>query len=90
VVSFLTHTLWNSRIGEVRHVGLTRDRERSRGYSGALRRFIQHEGFTPQVNEIANTMPSWISGEDHLINFRNGDPYATVDEGYNRVPGAGW
>ena len=27
------------------------------GYSEPLRRFIQHEGFTPQVNEIANTMP---------------------------------
>ena len=30
------------------------------GYSEPLRRFIQHEGFTPQVNEIQNTMPSWI------------------------------
>ena len=45
------------------------------GYSEPLRRFIQHEGFTPQVNEIENKMPSWIPGEDHLINFRKGDPY---------------
>jgi hypothetical protein len=29
------------------------------GYSEPLRRFIQHEGFTPQVNEIENTMPFW-------------------------------
>jgi hypothetical protein len=60
------------------------------GYSEPLRRFIQHEGFTPQVNEIQNTMPSWIPGEDHLINFQKGDPYTKVDEGYARLPGAGW
>ena len=28
------------------------------GYSEPLRRFNQHEGFTPQINEIANAMPS--------------------------------
>jgi hypothetical protein len=60
------------------------------GYSEPLRRFIQHEGFPPQVNEIANTMPSWIPGEDHLINFRKGDPYVKIDEGYARLPGAGY
>jgi len=27
-------------------------------------------------------MPSWIPGEDHLINFQKGDPYTKVDEGY--------
>ena len=40
------------------------------GYSEPFRRFVQHEGFTPQVNEIENTMPSWIPGEDHLIDFQ--------------------
>jgi hypothetical protein len=60
------------------------------GYSEPLRRFIQPEGFTPQVNEIANQMPSWIPGEDHLINFQKGDPYVKIDEGYARLPGAGY
>jgi hypothetical protein len=60
------------------------------GYSEPLRRFVQHEGFTPQVNEIENDMPSWIPGEDHLINFQKGDPYVKVDEGYARLPGAGY
>lgn len=60
------------------------------GYSEPLRRFIQHEGFTPQVNEIQNTMPSWIPGDDHLINFQKGDPYTKIDEGYARLPGAGY
>jgi hypothetical protein len=60
------------------------------GYSEPLRRFIQHEGFTPQVNEIQNQMPSWIPGEDHLINFQKGDPYTKIDEGYARLPGAGY
>jgi len=35
-------------------------------------------------------MPSWIPGEDHLINFQKGDPYTKVDEGYARLPGAGY
>ena len=60
------------------------------GYSEPLRRFIQHEGFTPQVNEIANAMPSWIPGEDYYTNFKKGDPYTKVDEGYARLPGAGY
>lgn len=58
------------------------------GYSEPLRRFIQHEGFTPQVNEIANSMPSWIPGEDYYTNFQKGDPYTKIDEGYARLPGA--
>ena len=60
------------------------------GYSEPFRRFVQHESFTPQVNEIENQMPSWIPGEDHLINFRKGDSYIKVDEGYARLPGAGY
>jgi hypothetical protein len=60
------------------------------GYSEPFRRFVQHEGFTPQVNEIQNDMPSWIPGEDHLINFQKGDPYIKLDEGYARLPGGGY
>ena len=60
------------------------------GYTEPLRRFIQPEGYTPQVNEIPNTMPSWMPGEDYLINFRKGDPYIKVDEGYARLPGTGY
>jgi hypothetical protein len=60
------------------------------GYSEPLRRFIQHEGFSPQVNEIQNSMPSWMPGEDHMINFKKGAPYTKVDEGYARLPGAGY
>jgi hypothetical protein len=59
------------------------------GYSEPFRRFVQHEGFAPQVNEIANDMPSWIPGDDHLIDFKKGDPYTKVDEGYARLPGGG-
>jgi hypothetical protein len=60
------------------------------GYSEPFRRFVQHEGFTPQVNEIANDMPSWIPDDDHLIDFKKGDPYTKVDEGYARLPGGGY
>jgi hypothetical protein len=34
-------------------------------------------------------MPSWIPGDDYLINFQKGDPYIKVEEGYARLPGAG-
>jgi hypothetical protein len=60
------------------------------GYTEPLRRFIQPKGYTPQVNEIPNTMPSWMPGQDYLINFQKGDPYIKVDEGYARLPGKGY
>lgn len=60
------------------------------GYSEPLRRFIQRESFEPQANEIPNTMPSWLPGDDYMTNFRKGDPYVKVDDGYARLPGAGY
>ena len=60
------------------------------GYSEPLRRFIQREGFEPQANEIQNTMPSWMPGEDYYTNFKVGDPYIKVDQGFARLPGAGY
>jgi len=62
------------------------------GHTEPLRRFIQPgiDRFTPQVNEIPNQMPSWMPGEDYLVNFRKGDPYVKVDEGFARLPGAGY
>jgi hypothetical protein len=60
------------------------------GYSEPLRRFIQREGFEPQANEIPNTMPSWLPGDDYMTNFRVGDPYTRIDDGYARLPGAGY
>jgi len=35
-------------------------------------------------------MHTSIPGEDHLINFQKGDPYTKIDEGYARLPGAGY
>jgi hypothetical protein len=35
-------------------------------------------------------MPSWIPGDDYLTNFHKGDPYIKVEEGYARLPGAGY
>jgi hypothetical protein len=52
------------------------------GYTEPLRRFIQREGFEPQANEIPNTMPSWMPGDDYYTNFRVGDPYVKVDQGF--------
>ena len=60
------------------------------GYSEPLRRFIQREGFEPQANEIANTMPSWMPGDDYYTDFKKGDPFIKVDQGFARLPGAGY
>ena len=60
------------------------------GYSEPLRRFIQREGFEPQANEIPNTMPSWMPGDDYYTNFRKGDPFIKVDQGFARLPGKGY
>ena len=60
------------------------------GYTEPLRRFIQREGFEPQANEIRNTMPGWLPGDDYMTNFKVGDPYVRIDDGYARLPGAGY
>jgi hypothetical protein len=60
------------------------------GYSEPLRRFIQRASFEPQANEIPNTMPSWLPGDDYMTNFKVGDPYIGIDDGYARLPGAGY
>lgn len=60
------------------------------GYTEPFRRFVQRESFTPQANEIPNTMPSWMPGDDYMTNFRVGDPYIKVDQGFARLPGAGY
>lgn len=61
------------------------------GLSEPLRRFIQPDYQNiPQANQIKNTMPSWLPGEDYFINFRIGDPYVNIPEGYARLPGAAY
>ena len=59
------------------------------GYSEPLRRFIQRASFS-QANEIPNQIPSWLPGDDYMTNFRVGDPYVQIDDGYARLPGAGY
>ena len=60
------------------------------GYTEPLRRFVQRESFEPQANEIPNTAPSWLPGDDYYTNFKVGDPFIEVDQGYARLPGAGY
>ena len=35
-------------------------------------------------------MPSWLPGDDYMTNFKVGDPYVKIDDGYARLPGAGY
>lgn len=60
------------------------------GFSEPLRRFIQPEKLGPQVNEIPNEMPSWLPGEDYFTNFKVGDIYSRIPEGFARLPGPGY
>lgn len=60
------------------------------GYSEPLRRFIQPEKLQAQANEIPNMMPRWLPGEDYMVNFRTGDPFAKIPEGGARLPGPGY
>jgi hypothetical protein len=60
------------------------------GYTEPFRRFVQHETFSPQANEIPNTAASWLAGDDYYTNFHEGDPFIKVDEGYARLPGEGY
>lgn len=63
---------------------------RTLGYSESIRRFIQPEPKRIEVNQISNTMPSWLPGENYFTNFKVGDPYTKIAEGYARLPGAGY
>jgi hypothetical protein len=60
------------------------------GYTEPFRRFVQRETGIAQANEIPNTMPGWLPGDDYFINFRVGDPYVKISSGYARLPGAGY
>jgi hypothetical protein len=54
------------------------------GYTEPFRRFVQHETFSPQANEIPNQAANWLPGDDYYVNFHEGDPFIKVDEGYPR------
>lgn len=71
-------------------VGPNADLNSAFGYTEPLRRFIQPEPQRFAVNDIPNKMPDWLPGEDYFLNFRTGDPYAKISEGYARLPGAGY
>jgi hypothetical protein len=60
------------------------------GYTEPFRRFVQRESFSPQANEIPNTAASWLPGDDYYTNFHVGDPFIKVDQGFARLPGAGY
>jgi hypothetical protein len=60
------------------------------GYTEPFRRFVQREQGLADVNEIANSMPWWLPGDDYFVNFKVGDPYTKVSNGYARLPGPGY
>jgi hypothetical protein len=35
-------------------------------------------------------MPSWLPGQDGMTNFKKGGPFVKIDDGYARLPGAGY
>jgi hypothetical protein len=62
------------------------------GYSEPLRRFIQREPNELQANEIPNEFANlnWLPGDDYFVNFKRGDAFSKIQEGYMRLPGPGY
>jgi hypothetical protein len=60
------------------------------GYSEPFRRFVQREQGLADANEIPNRMPSWLPGDDYFVNFKVGDPYVRISDGFARLPGSGY
>lgn len=58
----------------------------------AIRRVMQREerGSVTRINPLRNNMPSWMPGQGFYINFKQGDPFAKVKDGYYRLPGEGF
>lgn len=71
-------------------VGPNPDLTNTLGYTEPLRRFIQPEPQRFNANDIPNSMPHWLPGENYFLNFQTGDPYTKISEGYARLPGAGY
>jgi hypothetical protein len=44
----------------------------------------------PRPTPCATRCPPGLPGADYLTNFHIGDPYTKIDEGYARLPGAGY
>lgn len=66
--------------------------------SEALRRVFQagdsfqkaQLGASINLNPLKNDMPSWMPGQDYVTDFKTGDPFNKVKDGYYRLPGAGF
>lgn len=66
--------------------------------SEALRRVFQagdsfqkaQLGASINLNPLKNTMPSWMPGSDYVTDFKSGDPFMKVKDGYYRLPGSGF
>lgn len=62
------------------------------GFTEPLRRFVQREPSELKANEIPNAFShvSWLPGADYLVDFKKGDPFNSIPEGYMRLPGEGY
>lgn len=64
----------------------------------ALRRVFQSQdsfqkaqiGASINLNPLKNTMPSWLPGSEYVTDFKSGDPFMKIKDGYYRLPGAGF
>lgn len=60
------------------------------GQSELFRRLFPRPEESNQINPLQNQMPSWMPGEDYIINFKTGDPYSKIQWGEARLPGRGF
>jgi hypothetical protein len=67
--------------------------KRSPSSKSRPRRFELHDEYVLNsgcTKAPTSTAPSWLPGDDYYTNFHNGDPFIKIDEGYARLPGAGY
>lgn len=61
--------------------------------SEIVRRFIPKPRDLNYVNPISNQLGRvypWLPGNDYMINFHQGDPFAAIPQGEMRLPGPGY
>lgn len=64
------------------------------GLGGSLseigRRYVPRDPNKDYYSPIRNTMPDWLPGVENNIDFLHGDPYAKLQHGEMRLPGAAY
>lgn len=90
-----TRSFWELNVGGLGDAPLSIEGDLGNvEFSEIIRRFVPKERTdVDYINPILNTMNEkapWLPGSNYFIDFKTGDPYASVEEGELRLPGKGY